>query len=189
MACKSQILAGINAICDCSKGGIVKVYVGNYGDFVPSLNNASGQTTAATYGMITGVTLASGATKMKTYKFRKNTGSMTSTLTLDEANGVSYVETELQMLFTRMETPKRMEMAALALGELVCIVKDSNGLFWYLGFDEGVTASAGTGQTGQNKTDGNYYQITLKDSADSYPYQVDSAAITSSFIDDPELGE
>ena len=63
-------------------------------------------------------------------------------------------------------------MAALAVGELVFIVKDANGRYWYLGADESVTASAGSGQTGQAIGDGNFYTITLLDNADSWPSEV-----------------
>ena len=63
-------------------------------------------------------------------------------------------------------------MAALAVGELVFIVKDSNGKFWYLGMDEAVTASAGSGQTGQAIGDGNFYSITFTDNGNSWPLEV-----------------
>ena len=97
---------------------------------------------------------------------------MTSTLTVDPANGVNYVSTELVLQFTKMETRKRIEMAALAVGELAFIVKDANGIYWFLGKDEPVTATAGTGQTGQAVGDGNFYNITFTDESKSWPMEV-----------------
>ena len=90
---------------------------------------------------------------------------------------MNYVATELVLQFSKMETRKRIEMAALAVGELVFIVKDANGKFWYLGMDEAVTASAGNGQTGQAIGDGNFYSITLTDNANSWPYEVLASVI------------
>ena len=102
---------------------------------------------------------------------------MTSTLNVDPANGVNYVSTDLVLLFTRMETTKRIEMAALAVNELAVIVKDANGKYWYLGYDEPVAASAGDGQTGTARGDGNRYSITLQDTSTSWPYEVDGSII------------
>ncbi len=59
------------------------------------------------------------------------------------------------------------------------IVKDANGKLWYLGYNEPVTATAGTGQTGTAATDGNNYQITLTDQSDTYPYEVDEKALAA----------
>ena len=161
-------IAGLCKDCDSSRGGIVEVYAANYGDLTPTVSA----------GTITAISVASGASVYK-YEFRKGTGSMTSTLTVDAANGVNYVATELSLQFSKMETRKRIEMAALAVGELVFIVRDSNGKFWYLGMDEAVTASAGSGQTGQAIGDGNFYAITLTDNANTWPYEVLSSVVES----------
>ena len=165
----SQVIAGLCEDCESSKGGIIEVYAANYGDIKPTVSA----------GTITSFTLADTGVSVYKYEFRKGTGSMTSTLNVDAANGVNYVSTELVLQFSRMETRKRIEMAALAVGELVFVVKDANGKFWYLGFDEPVTASAGNGQTGQAIGDGNFYSITLLDNADSWPYEVLASAVES----------
>ena len=180
--CNSIALSALNSSCDNSVGGIQVVYLIPFAELAGKPTVDKSDESASTYNMITGFTFVSGETTASTstawveYKFRKNTGSMTSTLNLDETNGVSYIETELQMTFSKMETRKRTEMVALAKGEVACIVKDSNGLYWFLGYNEGVTTSAGTGQTGQQKTDGNFYQVTLLDSSEEYPYEVSQAA-------------
>lgn len=165
MACTSYSLAGLNGSCDPSKGGIVEVMVALY------------QEDAATVG--TANTVSSFATGITWYgyAFKKGTGSMTSTLNVDPANGVNYVSTDLVLQFTKMDTAKRLEMKALSLDDLMVIVKDANGTYWFLGKDEPVQASAGTGQTGQNRSDGNFYQITLQANDDTFPIQVDKAAV------------
>ena len=169
MAYCNQTLAGITLDCTNSLGGIKTVYIANYGD-------VDGQPTVGEDGMITGITM-SGDTKFKPYQFRKQTGSMTSTLTVDETAGVNYVSTELSLVFTKMETAKRVEMSALAIGQLAVIVEDSNNKYWYLGYDDYVSATAGGGNTGTAKGDGNNYTLTLRDESDTYPYEISKDAV------------
>lgn len=169
MAYCNQTLAGIQIDCTNSLGGIKTVYIANYGDVTAvEVDDAT--------GMITGITV-SGNSKFKQYSFRKQTGSMTSTLNIDETAGINYVSTELSLVFTKMETAKRLEMTALAKAQLAVIVEDSNNKFWYLGFDDYVSASAGSANSGQNKGDSNNYGLTLKDESETFPYEVDSNII------------
>lgn len=167
MAYCNQTLAGITLDCSNNKGGIKTVYIANYGD-VTGVEESE--------GVITGITMTDGAT-FKAYQFRKNTGSMTSTLTADETNGLNYVTTELSLVFTKMDTAKRLEMAALSLGQLAVVVLDSNGIYWYITPDDYASASAGTGETGTAKGDRNAYTLTLSVENDGYPMEVSAAAI------------
>lgn len=161
MAC-NQVISGIVQDCATSKGGVSEVYLANYDD-VSAITVADGQ--------ITGITMATGK-KFKRYYFRPGTSSMVSTLNLDAAAGVNFVLTQLTMLFSRMETTKRIEMSALAVNDLRAIVKDSNGVYWLLGEEEPMIASAGDGQTGTARTDANRYSITLDDSNSSFPKEI-----------------
>ena len=77
-----------------------------------------------------------------------------------------------------METTKRVEMTALAIGDLAVIVKDANGKYWYLGYDEPVNASAGDGQTGTARGDSNRYTLTLQDESLGLPYEVLASVIS-----------
>lgn len=168
MAYCNQTLAGIQLDCTNSLGGIKTVYIANYGD-VEGYTLGDG-------GMITAITM-SGDAKFKAYQFRKQTGSMTSTLNVDETAGINYVSTELSLVFTKMETAKRLEMSALAKGQLAVIVEDSNNKFWYLGADDYVSASAGSANTGQNKGDSNNYGLTLRDESTTFPYEVEQSVV------------
>ena len=163
MAC-SQVLNGIAADCQTNVGGVREVYIANYGDVTAiEVDDSS--------NMIKTITMADTA-KFKKYAFKKNTSSMTSTLNVDPANGVNFVQTDLSLVFAKQETVKRMEIAKLSLGELRVIVLDANGKYWFLGQEEFVSATAGTAETGTNRQDGNRYTITLTDYSSSYPYEV-----------------
>ncbi len=168
MAC-NQTLSGLVKDCSPSMGGITEVLLANREDV---------SAVTADAGKVTEITMASSA-KFKKYSFARNTGSMTSTYTIDQASGVRYVTTDLLLQFNRMETTKRVEISALAVNDLVAIVKDANGIYWYLGYDEPVNASAGDGQTGTARGDANRYTITLQDNSKEMPMEVDSTIIAA----------
>jgi len=154
--CTNQTIAGLCKDCEGSLGGIVTVYLANYEDGIFTITDGA-------------VSAVKSGVSFYEYQFRKNTGSMTSTLNIDPANGVNFVQTDLNLIFSRMETKKRIEMAALSVGQLAGIVKDANGKFYALGVSEPLEASAGDGQTGTARTDGNRYSITLTDNQESFP--------------------
>lgn len=166
MAC-NQTLTGIMKDCSPSLGGIKRVLLANYDD-------VSGVTLADE--IITTITMANSA-KFKSFLFKPNTGSMTSTLNKSIENGTIFWATDLVLSFSKQETSKRIEINALAIGELVAIVEDMNGKFWYLGKDEPVMATAGDAPTGTARADKNGYSITLQDNAKQSPYEVDATII------------
>ena len=168
MAC-NQTLSGLVKDCSPSMGGITEVLLANREDV---------SAVTAESGKVTEITMASSA-KFKRYTFARNTGSMTSTYTIDQASGVKYVTTDLLLQFNRMETAKRVEISALAVNDLVAIVKDANGIYWYLGYDEPVNASAGDGQTGTARGDANRYTITLQDNSKEMPMEVNSTIVAA----------
>ena len=168
MSC-SQVLNGIAADCQTNVGGIREVYIANYSDVTTVEIDESSN-------MIKTITMADTA-KFKKYSFKKNTSSMTSTLNVDPANGINFVQTDLALVFAKQETVKRMEIAKLSLGELRVIVLDANGKYWFLGKEEFVSATAGTAETGTNRSDGNKYTTTLTDYSASYPYEVDPTIV------------
>ena len=162
MASCNQVLSGLVNDCASSKGGIVEDLIANHEDVA---------SVTVTEGQITAITMAESA-KFKKYYFKRNTGQFTSTLNISEENGTKYVSTDIVLLFSRMETVKRIEMEALAMNDLAVIVKDANGKYWYFGYDEPVSASAGDGQTGTARGDSNRYSITLQDNSDTWPYEI-----------------
>ena len=170
MACLITI-AGITLDCESSLGGIKQVWITQY-------DNVKSVTVDDETNQISAITLESDA-KWYNYQFRKGTGSLTSTLNVDETAGTNYVSNELALVFTKMETKKRIEIAALSIGQLVVVVEDSNGKYWFLGKDDYVSASAGTGVTGTAKGDQNAYTLTLSTDSDSYPYELSAEAIQS----------
>ena len=178
----SQILGGITLDCTTNQGGIKKVWIAPYNKVKPIINivepdeqGYGGNTNE--YKKVTGFTYPeSGDTFdkiFKEYEFRRGTASMTETFTGDETTGNNYVTQELSLVFTKKDTAKRVEMAALSVGQLAVIVLDNNGKYFYMGADDYVSASAGGSESGVAKSDRNAYTLTLKTESASYCYEVD----------------
>ena len=177
MAYCLETLGGISVGCESSLGGIRSVYIANYGD-VTEVDYSSANT-------INDIVLAGNA-KFHKYTFRKETGNMESTLTVNEQAGTNYVTTNINLVFTKMETKKRIEIAALAKAQLSVIVEDMNGKLWMVGRpeDEYVSASAGTANTGTAKGDQNSYNITLTGASATYPYEVERSLLDTIVADE-----
>ena len=161
MAC-SQTLAGLANDCAANMGGIKEVYLANKADV---------SAITVTTNKITAITMVSSA-KFKKYSFRPNTSSMSSNYQVNQENGVAYVQTDLVMVFNRMETTKRVEVVAMAQGELIALVRDCNGLLWLLGEENPLILSAGDGLTGTARTDRNGYSVTLQDDSKGLPTEI-----------------
>lgn len=165
MACTPVTLVGISKECETNIGGIKKAYVALFDDVTVELNSAGEE--------ISGITMASGS-KFKTYEFRRNSSNLTKTLNVSD-NGAKYWTSELTMIFSRMETAKRIAINSLVAAEACVIVEDNNGKAWFLGKDEPVEASAGSGETGTARDDANQYSITLQDVSKDAPYEINSS--------------
>ena len=161
MAC-SQTLAGIARDCAANMGGIKRVLLANRAD-VASITLTSGKVSA--------ITMES-SKKFYEYNFKPGTSSMTSNWQVNRENGVKYVQTDLVMVFNRMETTKRVEVEAMAQADLYAIVEDNNGLYWLLGLDNPLELSAGDGPTGTARTDRNGYSVTLQDDSKGLPTEI-----------------
>ena len=155
--------------CQPNIGGIKNVWLADYAEGGATITEGENKLTdGSVSGFKSGV-------KWQKYPMRKNTASMTSTLN-NSTDGASYVTTELAMVFSKMEAQKRIAIQALAIGEVMAVVEDSNGEMWFLGADAPLTATAGAGETGTAKADANRYTLTLTDESLAFPYTLDEAA-------------
>ena len=163
MAC-TQTLSGLTRDCLGSIGGVLEVLIANVDD-VASVTITSNKVTA--------ITMNSTA-KFHRYALRRGNGSLTSTATVDAAAGNQFYTNAILMQFSRMETTKRVEVAALGQADTVAIVKDGNGIYWYVGdADHPLNLASGTvGQTGQASSDRNGYDVTLQNESPDLPIEI-----------------
>ena len=157
---------GIALDCGTNLSGIKAIYLAN---------DASVGNVTVSEEQITAIDASAGT--FYEYIPAKNTGSLTKTLTKDESTGVMYYTNEVVAQFNKMETKKRTELSNIDRGQFKAIVLDSNGKYWFLGYDNYVSASAVTGQTGAGLDDGNFYTLTLTDISAELPYEVKSEAL------------
>ena len=159
-------LAGLDARCDKSIGGVKKVFI--------ALASES-DTITPKEGKVN-ITLGNEGTWYK-YQFRPNTASYTTTATFNEQGG-SYWTSEVSMVFAKMDTAKRIEINALAQSTLRIAVEDANGTIWVLGTEFEAQASAMVGQTGTAFSDANNYSVTLQAISLDAPMEADTELVT-----------
>lgn len=169
MDCSSVTLTGIEVGCKDNMGGIKEV-------FICLKSSITDETFTVTGDKITAISEDS-KSEWKSYKFRKQTGGMTSTMTVDDAVGTQYWTTEVTLQFSKMETAKSVEINALCMADTVVIVKDSNNRYWLLGYDNPVSVTAATAQAGTSYGDLNGYNITLSDMSKNLPYEIEAEAM------------
>lgn len=159
--------------CAPQKGGILEAYVTPWakGIFQYTVNTGATSADVEIPETVTGVT--SGLTWNK-LAFRKNISNFTSTGNVDDANGISYVSTEVNFTFNKMQTASRIAISALAMSGVALVVKDSNQKYWAFGIDEPVVTTAYGGETGTAATDPNHYTITLTDTSLYLPIEMDA---------------
>lgn len=187
MACPVTITA-ISTACGTNMAGISDVWIGNFGLATYTYKYQEAETSTAETPVyvldpdgnkiresITAATLA-GTETMQHFGFRKQTGSMTSTLQVND-NGTNFWQTDIQLVFSKMDTLKRLSIMSLMQGQTSVLVKDNNGNYWMVGIDNYVTMSEGTGETGTAYSDNNAYTITLQDTATILPLPVAAAAV------------
>lgn len=160
MACTPISLKGITADTCANLAGIKEAWLGIWDEFVVTTNEEEHSAEIA----------AVSDAKLYHYTFAKQTGSLTSTLTVDEANGVRYYTNEIVFQFNRLEAAKHVECEALAAGRLIAIILDNNGEYHLVGADNYVSSTAQTAQTGQSFGDLNGYTTTMSAMSAHLPY-------------------
>lgn len=191
-SCESVTLAGIDARCDNSFGGVKRVLVALRDNVTatidPNLVDADPSATPPVIAvpnedeLVTKIEMQ-GSAKFYEFRFRRNTASMTSTATIDPAIGSNYITTELTMQFSKAEAKKRMILQSLIAAGASVIVEDMYGQYIYLGKDQEVVASALTSQTGTAEGDLNGYNVTLSDVSEKLPHFINTNAEDDHYVD------
>lgn len=155
-------LQGVAFDCNANLAGIKNVWLTYFDDASVSPNY-----TAHT---ISSVTLSSGVEWYK-YEFARNTSSLNSTLTKDDANGTRYYTNTLTLVFNKLEAQKHLEAMALAAEKLVALVEDNNGKVWFLGADAYVSGVSEEIGTGASADDRNGYSVTIEGTSAYLPFE------------------
>lgn len=172
-----QALKGLpQSTCETNLAGIKKAYIANF-------ENVSAVTADLTGYTISSIVM-SGSTKFYAYNFAKQTGSLTSTLTKDEANGVRYYLNEAAFQFNKMEAKKHLEMSALGADPTAVIILDNNGKYWFLGYDSYCSATDQVSQTGVSFDELNGYTLTLQQQSAYLPFEITDPSILNGIVEE-----
>lgn len=166
-------LKGINFSCKDNVGGIKNIWLADWNAAAPYIQTRRYKATIQTGSE------SDHEYVFKLFRIRTGNGSMTSTMNADEANGTVYVQTDLNMRFTKLTEDGRNEVAEILRGNVAAIVETNTGEFYGLGAEHPLTFSAGTASTGAAMGDFAGYDITVQDYASTLPYLVDETLIAS----------
>lgn len=151
MACVS-FSGGIPKDCENNIGGLTKLYLTDFDNIVTYVQSG---------GTVSSITAAS-ASYFYEFEFNRNSATFTEDLVKSVEAGSALFEQTITVTIPRRDVAKRNTLALLTQRDLACIIKDSNGLYWYPGSVEGLYLSESTSTSGTAKVDGSNYVITLK---------------------------
>lgn len=169
MALCDLLNGGIEKSCDNNTGGVSKIYIADF-PLVSGYTESNGEITSI---------IMSGTGQFYEYEFNRNTSMFKEDITIDLANGTTFFAQEVNLVMARREKTKREAIQKLIAGQkqLFIIVKDSNGLYWAFGKDEGCYVTTLTGGSGVNKGDANNYSVTFTAQEPTSAPEVDAAII------------
>jgi len=160
-------LNGITAACGGSQGGIKLVYAIEY-QAIDTITQADGIVTGISY------TSQSPAYAGAFYSFLKDNSNFTEAIVGDGVLASIHFEPTVTLVFRKMSAAVREEIMALTEGDVVLFIEDSNGTYWMIGSDRGLSlaASAG-GQTGNTLDEMNGETILFTGKETYKAYTVD----------------
>ena len=154
-------LQGIDFDCNANLAGIKNVWLTYYEDATVDMDTSAHTAT---------VTLGTGVTWYK-YSFARNSSSLNSTLTKDDANGTRYYTNTLTLVFNKLTTNKHLEVMALAAEKLIALVEDNNGKVWVVGADSYISGVSEEVGTGASADDRNGYNVTIEGTSAYLPFE------------------
>jgi hypothetical protein len=154
MAC--DITSGYTLGCRDNTGGIKNIYI---------LSGSVAGLTGEDVGLITDI---SGSGTFYKYELTRQTGDYTETINASLENGTVFYEQVVNAPFHKMESSLRNQIKILAQNPALKIIVETNngadataGKFFYLGQDNGLSLSGGSGATGTAFGDMNGYTLTF----------------------------
>jgi len=177
MAC-SQTLTGIPIVCGSVNGGLDSTIY-----FRPKADPQTVTLTAD--NVVTGITFSganSGLTYIS-YSYELGNAGFVSTLSNEPSSQNKSCTTVLTLTLNKMDQTKRNEVEQLMAGRVHCIVKDQNGIYWFLspGNEGGIITAVAN--SGSQMTDPNNFVITFTAVTRVQPQSINSDVITTAVVD------
>lgn len=175
-------LNAIDGRCDASMGGIKEIYIALRDSIADDEATGKKKITVGANDMVTAIEMAldsegEDTLKFEKWMFRKQTGSFTSTASMDPAIGTNYITTEVALQFSKAEAGKRLNIQSAMNANSVVIVRDMYDQYILLGEENDVNVTAAVMQSGTASTDLSGFTLTLTDISQELPKFVDPAII------------
>ena len=113
----------------------------------------------------------------KEYSFRRGNANIVSNVSKDDKAGTSFVTTDVTVQLNRMTNALRNEMVQLMKGNFYIIVQDWNDIYHFVGYGSYASLTTGTGQSGAEMGEGNFYSIVIQAMTPEYPLTVLASVI------------
>jgi len=153
MAC--DITSGFTLGCRDNTGGIKNIYI------------LSGSVTSIT-GTTGLITELSGSGTFYKFELFRQTGNLTENINVAPENGTVFYEQNATAVFHKLQSATRNKVRVLAKNPNIKMIVETNngsedgvGTFFYLGQQNGVQLTSGTGQSGTSFSDLNGYTLNF----------------------------
>lgn len=154
MAC-IPVSSGKTLACLENRGGIKRAFITNFTDVASVTLDGSNKVDEIV------MVSASPVKVFYEYNFKKQTGTLTSTLNKDVTKGTLGWATELKLTFFQNDQENFDQLKALVSNELAIVVEDNNSKLWYIGREFGAESTASAAEFGTALNDMNGYTITF----------------------------
>ncbi len=180
MACTSKYLTSITTSCTSNLPSIKSLWIGQYdsASFTYTYLQEGSQNAEDADGnpiieSVSGATLKQGSKPWVIFNFKKNTGELTSEMTVND-NGSHYYTNGVNLVFAKIDNGKRLSLEAVASGECTMIVLDSNNQYWLIGAENSVAMTTLTATTGVAVGDSNQYSLTISADEATMPILIEN---------------
>ena len=169
MAC--AIVQGREIDCRDSVGGVLEVYLTEF-------TNVTQTNITSSSGVVTAATCSSGK-RFFTYQLEKENATFMAKDTVSVENGTFYNETTLTFSLKKMSASLRNNIRTLAQNRLHIIIKDANGVYWWMGQTNGADLITAEGTTGKAMGDMNGYTLSFTGKEPQAPNTVSAAIVAT----------
>lgn len=179
MACTSKYLTSITTSCTSNLPSIKSLWIGQFDSasftytyLQEGSQNAEDEDGNPIIESVSGATLKQGSKPWVIFNFKKNTGELTSEMTVND-NGSHYFTNGVNLVFAKIDNGKRLSLEAVSSGECTMIVLDSNNQYWLIGAENSVAMTTLSATTGVAISDSNQYSLTISAEERTMPILID----------------
>ena len=122
---------------------------------------------------VSGATLKEGSKPWVIFNFKRNTGELTSEMTVND-NGSHFYTNGVNLVFAKIDNGKRLSLEAVSSGECTMIVLDSNNQYWLIGAENSVAMTTLSATTGVAVSDSNAYNVTISADEATMPILIEA---------------